>query len=156
MINVGLRCADHAQRWYFDAVSTTTSESVTIVFFETLPSAFITGIDSFLSLQFAGTRADGSNFVYAIPASDTSVANVTTSGDGALGVWGTTGFNFTGNPTATKYTVTIDNAEFGVKGTFTITSVSISASSAVMMHTDNNAEWRSCPWSMQLEGSRCK
>ena len=107
-------------------MSSTTLQSVTIVFFETLTSSFPTGSDSYLSLQFAGTHADGTLFVYAVPAKDFSVATVVTSGDGASGVWQDTGFSFTGNPTATKYTVEIDNAEFGIFGTFVITSVSFS------------------------------
>jgi hypothetical protein len=105
-------------------VSSTTSESVTIVFFETLNSAFPTGSDSFLSIQFAGTLEDGSFFVFPVPASNTSVATVVTSGDGASGVWGDTGFSFTGSSTMTKYTVEIDNAEYGISGTFVLNTVS--------------------------------
>jgi hypothetical protein len=95
------------------------------VFFETNPTSFITGIDSFLSLQFAGTRADGSKFIYAVPAKDTDIATVTTNGDGASGVWGTTGFSFAGNALTTKYTVEVSNDEFGIYGTFVITTVSL-------------------------------
>jgi hypothetical protein len=110
-------------RWYFDAVSSTTLQSVTIVFFETLTTSFPTGSDSYLSLQFAGTHADGTFFVFAVPAKDFSVAKIVTSGDGASGDWQDTGFKFTGNSAATKYTVTINNAEFGIFGNFVITSV---------------------------------
>ncbi|KIV99549.1 uncharacterized protein PV09_08849 [Verruconis gallopava] len=110
--------------WYFDAVSSTTQESVTIVFFETLGTTFPTSSDSYLSIQFAGTLEDGSYFIYAVPAKNTSVATVTTSGNGASGVWQDTGFSFEGSSTMTKYTVEVDNDEFGIYGTFVLNSVS--------------------------------
>lgn len=105
-------------------MSSTTNESVTIVFFETLPTVFTNYADTYLAIQFAGTHADGSFFLYTVDASNTSIATVTTSGDGASGVWGDTGFNFTGSSSMSTYTVTIDNAEYGISGTFVINSVS--------------------------------
>jgi hypothetical protein len=61
-----------------------------------------------------------------IPLGNTStdVATIVTSGDGASGVWGTTGFSFEGSSDLKTYTVTVDDPTLGVSGTFTIESVS--------------------------------
>lgn len=109
--------------WYFDAVSATDNQSVTVIFLESTPTSFLNPVGTFLNLQFVGTFANGSSFIFGVPLDNCTVATVTTSGDGASGVWGNSGFSFAGNEAATQYLVEVDNAEFGISGSMLVTSV---------------------------------
>jgi hypothetical protein len=109
--------------WYFDAVSATDNQSITVIFLESTSTSFLNPAGTFLNLQFVGTYPNGSSFNIAVPTEDCAVATITTAGDGASGAWSHTGFSFAGNPSATQYLVEVDNAEFGISGTMLVNSV---------------------------------
>ncbi len=98
------------------------------MFVETTPSAWdlVTG-DSLLTVVFQGTFADGSLFSFQIDVTPDGNATVQTHGDGADGVWHTTGFKFTGASDLSSYTVTGDNSKLGISGSMTLEPSSTTA-----------------------------
>lgn len=110
----------------FDAVSSNSKESLVIVFYFStdlgfefrLPGAAISA-DIFVSFE------DGSTLFYPVNSLPGSLgsATVVSEGQGASGVWKSTGFEFKGTDDLSKYTVTIDNPLLGVKGTMVLDSV---------------------------------
>jgi hypothetical protein len=108
-------------------VSSATNESVVVVFYESTTTGFIGGIDtSPISVSLTGTFANGTAFSIVIPADLTASAVITADANETSGNWESTGFMFEGTTTSalTQYTVSIDNADYGVLGTVTLYSVS--------------------------------
>ncbi|KAK3937747.1 Hydroxyneurosporene dehydrogenase [Diplogelasinospora grovesii] len=108
--------------WYFDAVSSTTNESVTIVFFENGPEGFIQPGPAALWASVSGSFKNGSFFSYQVPAADKAV--ITQTSDTISGDWSGSGYSFDGRTRGNKseYVVTINTPAVGVAGTLTLRS----------------------------------
>jgi hypothetical protein len=110
--------------WYFDVVSPSGSEAVTVVFstssytgFSLNPASQIDPLNVVVGVTFPnGTTS-------LIPLFATS-AMIKTVGDGASGHWLGSGALFTGTSDLSSYTVTVSNPLEGISGTISIKSVS--------------------------------
>ena len=110
--------------WYFDAVSTSsTNESIVIVFYETPPNTFLNSAETVLSVSVTGTFEDGTPFDVTLPVSGSAI--IESKADGASGDWQGSGFKFEGSNAMTRYKITGDNPALNISGTFTLQSVSL-------------------------------
>ncbi|KAH8669029.1 hypothetical protein BX600DRAFT_266435 [Xylariales sp. PMI_506] len=106
--------------WYFDAVSASTDQSLTLVFYDAGPLGFLEPFDlGPLSVSLAGSFSDGLPFDIIAPAlGGVSIEN--TEDGGISADWVGSGFNFTGtslDSASPIYTISIDAPDFGVEGT---------------------------------------
>ncbi|ORY18248.1 hypothetical protein BCR34DRAFT_596470 [Clohesyomyces aquaticus] len=111
--------------WYFDVASTSsTNETITIVFFERGPTGFLGNVSaaSPLSVQVTGTLKNGSTYGVQAQVSPNASAVINTSDDSIYGDWQMTGFGFSGTQGGTKYVVSINNAEHDIFGSITFES----------------------------------
>lgn len=108
--------------WYFDVASAGKANLV-IVFYSTTNITFplLGPIPSINLVSITGTFENGTEFGTRIPATN---AITTSVGDGTSGVWEGTGVSWAGTPDMSGYIVTINNPEYGVKGSLTLKSVS--------------------------------
>lgn len=114
--------------WYFDAVAEDASMGLVVVFYLSteLGFPFVPPLSA-LSVDIFATFEDGT--LVFLPENDlplqAGAATITTDGDGASGVWKGTGFEFSGTPDLSSYTVTIDSPLLGITGTLELKSVRI-------------------------------
>lgn len=113
-------------RWYFDAVSASTNQSICIVFYNSGADGFVNPWwAEALSVSVTGTFANGT--LYNLVAGSGSGANITYGEDDGVSVdYPGAGISFTGSSiTADEvtYTLTLDSEEIGVSGTISLTSV---------------------------------
>lgn len=105
--------------WYFDAVSTSGTESLVVIFFTAsalgFPFDFVSLVDATSVVVFA-TFADGSSVLVPILAEG---AEVSVHGDGASGRWaaGEATLTFVGTADLQRYDVTVDYPLYGISGT---------------------------------------
>lgn len=114
-------------RWYFDAVFTTTIESVDIAFFDFGKTTLeVPDLGGSLVVQVSGTFTNGTNFFKSVAA--TRNASVVANGSGIASHWDVEGgdYSFTGSslddPNIT-YTVSMDDPDSGILGTLELRSV---------------------------------
>lgn len=112
---------ESADFWYFDVFSTSTNETLNIVFFN---SGEFSQYAHPLAVQVSGTYANGTDFYYEALAD----AGVTLSNgpDGITGDWKGVG-SFHGSPLDkpdVEYTITLDSADMDISGTIVFKSVS--------------------------------
>ncbi|KAL7916776.1 hypothetical protein GGI35DRAFT_466301 [Trichoderma velutinum] len=111
--------------WYFDAVSATTNESVTLIFYNTGPNGFPYGYvgDGPFSVGISGSFANGSLFAFTAPVTGDVI--IKTDESGISGEWSGSGFAFYGTsldgPSPT-YVLKIDAPAIGCYGTVTLRS----------------------------------
>ncbi|KAL1849531.1 hypothetical protein Plec18170_007439 [Paecilomyces lecythidis] len=110
------------QWWYFDAVSTDLSSSLTIVFFTSSAVGFpFTLPNGSVAVAYIwATLPNGTVFTEYTSA---AFATVATAGDGSSGGWGLTGFRWDGDPEMQKYTVTIASSVLDINGTLQLDSI---------------------------------
>ncbi|KAH8892782.1 hypothetical protein GQ53DRAFT_745831 [Thozetella sp. PMI_491] len=112
--------------WYFDVVSTSSAnESVTVVFYESSSTAFLSLYPPLLAASITGTLADGSSYdIGVVPENGVlDSAIIEADGDSISGIWQGTGFSFRGSEGLTKYVIEIDNPLYEVSGTVTFEAI---------------------------------
>lgn len=113
-------------RWYFDAVSTSTNQSIALVFYNAGEDGFVNPWwAEALSVSVTGTFANGTLF-NLVAGSDTG-AEITYDTTGISVNYTGAGISFTGSSVTADtvtYSVTLDSEEIGVSGTVSFTSVS--------------------------------
>ncbi|PLB47357.1 hypothetical protein P170DRAFT_478209 [Aspergillus steynii IBT 23096] len=109
--------------WYFDAVSTTTNASVVLVLYRATPGRFPYVLDgSTASVNLFITSDNGTSQYYPIanlPGRNGEVI-ISTDGQGASGVWESTGFSFFGSADLSSYTVHVNSPALGLNGTLSL------------------------------------
>jgi hypothetical protein len=114
--------------WYFDAVAEDASMGIVVVFYlsSDLGFPFVPPLSAF-SVDIFAAFEDGS--LVFLPQNSLPLqagsATITTDGDGASGVWKGTGFEFSGTPDLSSYTVIIDSPLLGISGTLELKSVRV-------------------------------
>jgi hypothetical protein len=109
--------------WYFDAVSDDAKASLVVVFYTASPTGFPAASfpSTVDSITIDAEFPNGTSFAVSIPASS---ATIVTVGDGTTGVFEGAGSGWTSTPDMTRYLLTVDAPDFGIKGTFQLDSVS--------------------------------
>ncbi|POS69922.1 hypothetical protein DHEL01_v211683 [Diaporthe helianthi] len=114
--------------WYFDVVSSTTIQSLTIAFFNFGKTTLdLPDLGGALTVQVSGTYIDGTTFSASMAA--TRNASVVANDRGIASHWDGEGgdYSFSGSSldaSSTRYTVSGDDPDSGGYGTVTMTSVS--------------------------------
>lgn len=126
--------------WYFDAVATDLSASITVVFFTCLsgPLGFDLDLPTVNFIIVTGMFDDGTTFTEIILGGDATIA---TSGDGSSGSFDLTGSGWTSTPDLSEYTVSLDAPLAGVTGILKLPSVSNSDSSHNRRGKNKMARW---------------
>ncbi|THC94107.1 hypothetical protein EYZ11_006396 [Aspergillus tanneri] len=111
--------------WYFDAVSTTSNASVVIVLYRATPGGFplvLKGSSSSVNLFITMDNGTSHYFPIANRPGRSGEVVVSTDGQGASGVWESTGFSFFGSPDLSHYTVHINSPAHRFNGTLSLSA----------------------------------
>lgn len=108
--------------WYFDAVSEDGQDQVSVIFFHTDGTAqgFAQGFGTVNYILFTARFSNGTIYEQLLPG---TTSTVTTSGDGASGVWSGTGAEFHGTPDLSRYTVILEDLGLDISGSMSLKSV---------------------------------
>ncbi|CAN8098987.1 unnamed protein product [Discula destructiva] len=110
--------------WYFDAVSASNNESVTVVFYNGGPYGFVNHYyGGPLSVSLTGTFANGTQFDFSVPARSAVIDHGPDQGISVDYV--DSGFSFTGSNVKGRdvgYVLRVDSPAMGVKGSIRLHS----------------------------------
>lgn len=108
--------------WYFDAVSDEDQSSIVVTFFTSSNDGFLflypSPIVTPVYIWTSSPTGEVNSWVF-----DAQDAVVRTLDNGASGSWTGSGVSWEGSADMSTYTITIDAAEEGISGTFTLQSV---------------------------------
>ncbi|KAK2766570.1 hypothetical protein CKAH01_15448 [Colletotrichum kahawae] len=112
--------------WYFDAVSTSSNESISIVFLMASSTAFPSSdTGGPMSIIVSGSFANGSAFSLTIPGSDGALIAESEDKDEINGAWRGADAFFSGrglNSNATSFKVILNSTAYGVYGSLSLRS----------------------------------
>ncbi|KAJ5654036.1 hypothetical protein N7490_001039 [Penicillium lividum] len=108
---------------YFDAVSTSTNASITVVFYAAEASGFPLPNASYTPVEIRGSLANGTAF--SLPFLSGTGATVWTQEgmQGVSGIWHDTGAAFYQSDDLGRYTIVIDAEEVGLKGVMNFNAI---------------------------------
>lgn len=112
--------------WYFDAVSSTSNASVVLILYRSTTGGFPFVLEgSTASVNLFITADDGIPQYYPIANLPGRAGEITisTDGEGACGVWKSTGFSFFGSSDLSSYTVHVNAPLIELNGTLLLSSV---------------------------------
>ncbi|KAK1856610.1 hydroxyneuurosporene synthase domain-containing protein [Colletotrichum chrysophilum] len=112
--------------WYFDAVSTSSNESISVVFLMASSTAFPSSdTGGPMSVIVSGSFANGSAFSHTIPASDGALIIESEDKHEIDGAWGGANASFGGrglDSNETSFKVILNSPKYGVYGSLSLRS----------------------------------
>ncbi|KAH7355361.1 hypothetical protein BKA65DRAFT_524914 [Rhexocercosporidium sp. MPI-PUGE-AT-0058] len=110
--------------WYFDAVSYSADQTISVVFTISEPANFAAQgfFNQTTFVQIQAQFTNGTRYVNLVPA---KLASIRTEGEGSWGQFVETGISWEGTADLSKYVVTFDDSTLGIKGNITLDSIAL-------------------------------